>query len=68
MIFTARGSPNKFQTIINYGVLKGKIYHYQTKRNPYYKRASSTDPYIGTVKWTNTAVKAVKFGTSKKKG
>lgn len=65
--FYSTGSPNKYQTIINYGVLKGKIYHIRLKGNPYYKRTSSTDPYIGTVKWTNTAVKAVKFGTSKKK-
>lgn len=64
--FYSAGSPNKFQTIINYGVLKGKIYHFRLKGSPYYKRASSKDPYIGTVKWTNKAVKPVKFGKSKK--
>ena len=66
--FLSWNSPYKEQTFINYGVKKGLTYYIRLKGGST-ERADyqSSTPYIGTVKWTNKAIKPAKSGKSKKK-
>ena len=64
--FYSANSQYAYQAVLHYGVKKGDTYYIRVK-------GGSTDhenydkPYIGTVKWTNSAVKGMKYGKSKKK-
>lgn len=64
--FYSANSKYPYQTVLNYGVKKGKTYLIRIKGNSS-EHNTYKDPYIGTVKWINKSVKAVKFGKSKKK-
>lgn len=60
------GSKSKFERFINYGVKKGKTYHIRVKGSSP-ERLKDGYPYVGTVKWKCTAVKAAKCGKNEKK-
>ena len=64
--FFSAGSAYPYQAVIHYGVKKGTVYHIRFKGSSS-ERVQYDYPYIGTVKWTNKAVKAAKYGKSKKK-
>ena len=66
--FLSWDSGYKWQTSISYGVKKGKTYYIRLRGGSTSRENLQTGtPYIGTVKWTNKAVKAAKSGKSKKK-
>ena len=66
--FLSWDSGYKWQTFINYGVKKGKTYYIKLRGGSKERADLQTGtPYIGTVKWTNAAVKPAKSGKSKKK-
>lgn len=64
--FYSAGSQYKWQDVLHYGVKKGTVYHIRVK-GASTERFDYNSPYIGSMKWTNKAVKAAKFGKSKKK-
>lgn len=66
--FLSWDSGYKWQTFINYGVKKGTTYYIRLRGGSTARANLQTGtPYIGTVKWTNKAVKPAKSGKSKKK-
>lgn len=64
--FFSAGSQYPYQAVINYGVKKGVTYYVRVK-GASTERVSYDQPYVGTVKWTNTAVKNTKYGKTKKR-
>lgn len=65
--FYSANSQYSYQAILHYGVKKGVTYYIRVKGGST-DHESYNSPYIGTVKWTNSAVKGMKYGKSKKKG
>lgn len=63
-------SNRAYQTALRYGVKKGTTYFIRVEGastlNEGYVNNVKT-PYVGTIKWTNTAVKKIKYGKKKKK-
>ena len=72
--FYSAGSSYAYQKVLCYGVKKGKTYYIRVK-GASGERTSDTAaypnysdrPFIGSIKWTNSAVKGIKYGKSKKK-
>ena len=70
--FYSAGSQYAWQTTLKYGVKKGKTYYIRVKGASTEKTTDEYEnyadkPYIGTMKWTNTAVTGLKYGATKKK-
>lgn len=64
--FYSAGSQYKYQTFINYGVKKGVTYYIRVK-GASTEREEYGKPYVGSIKWTNSAVKPAKSGSKKSK-
>ena len=64
--FLSSGSSHAYQNVLNYGVKAGTVYYIRVK-GASGDRASYDQPYVGSIKWTNKAVKNIKYGKTKKK-
>ena len=72
--FYSAGSQYPYQKVLNYGVKKGTTYYIRIKGGSGERTTDealyqyySDRPYIGTITWTNKAVKNIKYGKTKKK-
>jgi hypothetical protein len=64
--FLSAGSSYPYQRNVSFGVNKGVTYYVRVK-GASLEREAYGQPYIGTVKCTNTGISGIKFGKSKKK-
>lgn len=64
--FLSSGSSYAYQNVLNYGVKAGTVYYIRVK-GASGEHASYDQPYVGSIKWTNSAVTGIKYGKTKKK-
>lgn len=61
----AEVAASKYQPVVYYGVKKNTVYYIRVK-GASTKKEANNQHYIGTVKWTNFAVKGIKYGKKKR--